>query len=46
MRCVARFPLQPVPTSGLGEDKVPFYENIGVSQDDEALPLPVESGGQ
>lgn len=30
---VARFPLQPVATSGLGNEKVPFYANIGVSQD-------------
>ena len=30
---VSRFPLQPVPTSGLAAEKVPFYETVGVSQD-------------
>ena len=30
---VSRFPLRAAPTSGLGNDQVPFYENIGVSQD-------------
>ena len=34
---LARFPLRAVPTSGLGDDKVPFYANIGVSQDDKPL---------
>jgi methylamine dehydrogenase heavy chain len=30
---LSRFQLQPVPTSGLADEKVPFYEDIGVSQD-------------
>jgi methylamine dehydrogenase heavy chain len=30
---LSRFQLQPVPTSGLADDRVPFYEDIGVSQD-------------
>jgi methylamine dehydrogenase heavy chain len=30
---VSRFQLQPVPTSGLADERVPFYEDIGVSQD-------------
>ncbi len=30
---VSRFPLQPVASSGLGNERVPFYQNIGVSQD-------------
>jgi methylamine dehydrogenase heavy chain len=34
---VSRFPLRAVPSSGLGDDAVPFYTNIGVSQD--ARPL-------
>ena len=34
---VARFPLRAVPTSGLGDDAVPFYSNIGVSQDAKPL---------
>jgi methylamine dehydrogenase heavy chain len=34
---VARFPLRAVPTSGLGDDAVPFYADIGVSQDDKPL---------
>jgi methylamine dehydrogenase heavy chain len=34
---VSRFPLRPVPTSGLGDDAVPFYANIGVSQDPKPL---------
>jgi methylamine dehydrogenase heavy chain len=34
---VSRFPLQPVPTSGLAEEHVPLYADIGVSQDDQAL---------
>jgi methylamine dehydrogenase heavy chain len=35
---VKRFALQPIPTSGLGDDRVPFYTAIGVSQD-AAKPL-------
>jgi methylamine dehydrogenase heavy chain len=34
---LSRFPLQPVPTSGMSEDHVPLYGDIGVSQDDQAL---------
>jgi methylamine dehydrogenase heavy chain len=34
---VSRFPLRAVPTSGLGNDPVPYYENIGVSQDAKPL---------
>jgi methylamine dehydrogenase heavy chain len=34
---VSRFPLRPVPTSGLGDDAVPYYANIGVSQDPKPL---------
>jgi methylamine dehydrogenase heavy chain len=34
---VSRFPLRAVPTSGLGDDAVPFYADIGVSQDDKPL---------
>jgi methylamine dehydrogenase heavy chain len=34
---VSRFPLRPVPTSGLGDDAVPYYEDIGVSQDAKPL---------
>ena len=30
---VSRFQLQPVATGGLADDRVPFYEDIGVSQD-------------
>ena len=32
---LSRFPLRAVPTSGLGDEKVPYYANIGVSQDDK-----------
>jgi methylamine dehydrogenase heavy chain len=34
---VSRFPLRAVPSSGLGDDAVPFYTNIGVSQDAKPL---------
>jgi methylamine dehydrogenase heavy chain len=34
---VSRFPLRAVPSSGLGDDPVPFYEDIGVSQDAKPL---------
>ncbi len=34
---VSRFPLRAVPSSGLGDDAVPFYSNIGVSQDAKPL---------
>jgi methylamine dehydrogenase heavy chain len=34
---VSRFPLRPVPSSGQGDDAVPYYENIGVSQDAKPL---------
>ena len=34
---VSRFPLRAVPSSGLGDDAVPFYSNIGVSQDTKPL---------
>jgi methylamine dehydrogenase heavy chain len=34
---VSRFPLRAVPSSGLGDDPVPFYTNIGVSQDAKPL---------
>jgi methylamine dehydrogenase heavy chain len=34
---VSRFPLRPVPTSGQGDDAVPYYANIGVSQDPKPL---------
>jgi methylamine dehydrogenase heavy chain len=30
-----RIPLQPIPTSGLGDDRPPYYATIGVSQDSE-----------
>jgi methylamine dehydrogenase heavy chain len=30
---LSRFQLQPVPTSGLADDRPPYYEDIGVSQD-------------
>jgi methylamine dehydrogenase heavy chain len=34
---VSRFPLRAAPTSGLGDDAVPAYMQIGVSQDDKPL---------
>jgi methylamine dehydrogenase heavy chain len=34
---LSRFQLQPVPTSGSAEESVPFYEDIGVSQDANPL---------
>lgn len=36
-KLVSRFPLQPVPTSGLGNERPPFYASMGVSQDDKPL---------
>ncbi len=42
---VSRFPLRPVPTSGLGDDAVPFYADIGVSQDDKPLLYLLTSSG-
>ncbi|HMA52552.1 MAG TPA: amine dehydrogenase large subunit [Magnetospirillaceae bacterium] len=36
-KLVSRFPLQPVPTSGLANERPPFYANMGVSQDDKPL---------
>ena len=36
-KLVSRFPLQPVPTSGLGNDRPPLYANMGVSQDEKPL---------
>ena len=36
-KLVSRFPLQPVPTSGLGNDRPPFYASMGVSQDEKPL---------
>ena len=36
-KLVSRFPLQPVPSSGLGNDRVPYYANMGVSQDEHPL---------
>jgi methylamine dehydrogenase heavy chain len=34
---LSRFQLQPVPTSGLADERVPFYQNIGVSQDSKPV---------
>jgi methylamine dehydrogenase heavy chain len=34
-KLLKRIPLQPIPTSGLADDRVPFYTTIGVSQDAE-----------
>jgi len=34
---VSRFPLRAVPSSGLGNDAVPYFANIGVSQDAKPL---------
>lgn len=34
-KLLKRFPLQPIPTSGLGNDHPPLYQTIGVSQDTE-----------
>jgi methylamine dehydrogenase heavy chain len=42
---VSRFPLRAVPTSGLGDDAVPFYADIGVSQDDKPLLYLLTSSG-
>jgi methylamine dehydrogenase heavy chain len=42
---ISRFQLQPVPTSGLAEERVPFYEDIGVSQDAKPLLYLLNSDG-
>ncbi len=34
---LSRFPLRPAPTSGLGDDKAPYYQSMGVSQDENPL---------
>ncbi len=34
---LSRFPLRAAPTSGLGDESVPFYSRIGVSQDEHPL---------
>jgi methylamine dehydrogenase heavy chain len=34
---VSRFPLRAVPSSGLGDDAVPYYVDMGVSQDAKPL---------
>ncbi len=36
-KLISRFPLQPVPTSGIGNERVPYYANMGVSQDAKPL---------
>jgi len=36
-KLISRFPLQPVPTSGLGNDRPPLYASMGVSQDEKPL---------
>jgi methylamine dehydrogenase heavy chain len=42
---LARFQLQPVPTSGLADDRPPLYESIGVSQDDKPVLYLLNPGG-
>lgn len=42
---VSRFPLRASPTSGLGDDAVPFYANLAVSQDDKPLLYLVNPSG-
>jgi methylamine dehydrogenase heavy chain len=42
---LSRFQLQPVPTSGLADEHVPFYEDIGVSQDDKPVLYLLNSDG-
>jgi hypothetical protein len=44
---IKRIPLQPIPTSGLANDRPPFYQTIGVSQDAEKplIYLVSEEGG-
>jgi methylamine dehydrogenase heavy chain len=34
---IARFPLWPVPTSGKGNDRVPYYSSLAVTQDDKPV---------
>jgi hypothetical protein len=34
-KLLKRIPLQPIPTSGLANDRPPLYASIGVSQDSE-----------
>ena len=36
-KLVKRIPLQPIPTSGLANDRPPLYGTIGVSQDQKPL---------
>jgi methylamine dehydrogenase heavy chain len=36
-KLLARFPLRPAPTSGEGDDPVPYYSDIGVSQDEKPV---------
>jgi len=42
---VSRFPLAPVPGSGLGNDRPPLYANMGVSQDAKPLVYLLNSEG-
>ncbi len=42
---LSRFQLQPVPTSGLADERVPFYEDIGVSQDAKPVLYLLNSDG-
>jgi hypothetical protein len=42
---VSRFPLRAVPSSGLGDDAVPYYADIGVSQDAKPLLYLLNSDG-
>ena len=42
---VSRFPLRAVPSSGLGDDPVPYYVSVGVSQDAKPLLYLLNSDG-
>lgn len=42
---LSRFQLQPVPTSGAADERVPFYEDIGVSQDAKPVLYLLNSDG-
>jgi len=42
---LSRFQLQPVPTSGLASERVPFYQDIGVSQDAKPVLYLLNSDG-
>jgi len=42
---LSRFQLQPVPTSGLAAERVPFYTDIGVSQDAKPVLFLLNSDG-